>query len=116
MSAEDEPRVWAKRDRAIVPPQPRLARAMRATPTEAERKLWWHLRHRVRIPGIISVAKFELAATSPILRVTQHASSSRSMEANTPDLQRMKNAGKFSKRTAIGCCDIGITTCSRTSM
>jgi very-short-patch-repair endonuclease len=24
---------------------------MRATPTEAERKLWWHLRHRVRTPG-----------------------------------------------------------------
>jgi very-short-patch-repair endonuclease len=51
MSAEDEPRVWAKRDRAIVPPQRRLARAMRATPTEAERKLWWRLRHRVRTPG-----------------------------------------------------------------
>jgi very-short-patch-repair endonuclease len=24
---------------------------MRATPTEAERKLWWRLRHRVRTPG-----------------------------------------------------------------
>jgi len=47
MSAGDEPRIWAKRNRAIVPPQRRLARAMRATPTEAERKLWWHLRHRI---------------------------------------------------------------------
>jgi very-short-patch-repair endonuclease len=51
MSAGDEPRVWAKRDRGIVPPQRRLARAMRAAPTEAERKLWWHLRHRIPTPG-----------------------------------------------------------------
>ncbi len=51
MSAGDELRVWAKRDRAIVPPQRRLARGMRAAPTEAERKLWWHLRHRIRKPG-----------------------------------------------------------------
>jgi very-short-patch-repair endonuclease len=51
MSAADKPRVWAKRDRTIVPPQRRLARAMRAVPTEAERKLWWHLRHRISTPG-----------------------------------------------------------------
>jgi very-short-patch-repair endonuclease len=51
MSAGDEPRIWAKRNRAIVPPQRRLARAMRATPTDAERKLWWHLRHRIPTPG-----------------------------------------------------------------
>jgi very-short-patch-repair endonuclease len=51
MSEGDEPRIWAKRNRAIVPPQRRLARAMRATPTDAERKLWWHLRHRIPIPG-----------------------------------------------------------------
>jgi very-short-patch-repair endonuclease len=51
MSEGDEPRVWAKRDRAIVPPQRRLARAMRAAPSEAERKLWWHLRHRISTPA-----------------------------------------------------------------
>jgi very-short-patch-repair endonuclease len=51
MSAEDDPQVWAKRDRTIVPPQRRLARTMRAAPTEAERKLWWHLRHRIPTPG-----------------------------------------------------------------
>jgi very-short-patch-repair endonuclease len=51
MSAGDEPRVWAKRDRSIVSPQRRLARGMRAAQTEAERKLWWHLRHRVPTPG-----------------------------------------------------------------
>ena len=51
MSAGDESRIWAERNRAIVPPQRRLARAMRATPTDAERKLWWHLRHRIPTPG-----------------------------------------------------------------
>jgi very-short-patch-repair endonuclease len=24
---------------------------MRAAPTEAEKKLWWHLRHRLAVPG-----------------------------------------------------------------
>ena len=51
MSTGNEPRIWVKRDRTIVPPQRRLARAMRAAPTEAERKLWWHLRHRIPTPG-----------------------------------------------------------------
>ena len=47
MSRQDEPRVWARRDRGKVPPQRQLARQMRGAPTEAERKLWWHLRHRL---------------------------------------------------------------------
>jgi very-short-patch-repair endonuclease len=51
MAKPDEPRVWAKQDRAKTPPQRQLARAMRAAPTEAERKLWWHLRHRLPIEG-----------------------------------------------------------------
>src|SRR3954468_4204178 len=51
MSTGDEPRIWVKRDRTIVPPQRRLARAMRAAPMEAERKLWWHLRHRIPTLG-----------------------------------------------------------------
>jgi very-short-patch-repair endonuclease len=51
MSAGDEARVWTKRDRTVVPPQRRLARAMRAAPTQAERKLWWHLRHRLPTQG-----------------------------------------------------------------
>ena len=50
MSARGEPRVWAKRDRSIVPRQRQLAREMRSAPTEAERKLWWHLRHRISTP------------------------------------------------------------------
>src|SRR5215470_4643632 len=51
MSAGDKAGVWTKRDRTVVPPQRRLARAMRAAPTQAERKLWWHLRHRLPTPG-----------------------------------------------------------------
>src|SRR5260370_35593110 len=45
-----EPRVWALRDRGIVPVNKVRARAMRAEPTGAERKLWWNLRHRLALP------------------------------------------------------------------
>ena len=86
MSAEDEPRVWAKRDRTIVPPQRRLARAMRASPTEAERKLWWHLRHRLLTSGTHFrrqvrigryIADFACHATRPVIEVDggQHGGS-----------------------------------------
>jgi very-short-patch-repair endonuclease len=51
MSTRDENRTWAKRDRAIVPPQRGHARSMRAHPTDAERKLWLHLRHRLARSG-----------------------------------------------------------------
>ena len=32
-------------------PQRTFARGMRKEPTEAERKLWWHLRHRLPVDG-----------------------------------------------------------------
>ncbi|HEY7231246.1 MAG TPA: DUF559 domain-containing protein [Pseudolabrys sp.] len=44
-------RIWARIDRAMEPPQREFARQMRARPTEAERKLWWHLRHRLSLSG-----------------------------------------------------------------
>jgi very-short-patch-repair endonuclease len=44
-------RVWASRDRTIVPPNRLRAHAMRASPTIAERRLWWHLRHRLAVEG-----------------------------------------------------------------
>jgi very-short-patch-repair endonuclease len=47
----DTQRVWALRERAITPPNRSRARAMRLAQTEAERKLWWHLRHRLTAPG-----------------------------------------------------------------
>ena len=49
-SQSTEPRVWATRDRAAVPVNRIRARAVRAEPTLAERKLWWHLRHRLALP------------------------------------------------------------------
>jgi len=51
MSKRDrEPKTWALLDRSVPePPQRRFARQMRSSPTEAERKLWWHLRHRLSV-------------------------------------------------------------------
>ena len=43
----DEPRIWARRDPSISSPQRVHARHMRKVPTDAERKLWSHLRHRL---------------------------------------------------------------------
>jgi very-short-patch-repair endonuclease len=98
MSAEDEPRVWAKRDRTIVPPQRRLARTMRATPTEAERKLWWHLRHRLPTSGTHFrrqvrigryIADFACHATRIVIEVDggQHDAASAADEARTKVLE-----------------------------
>jgi len=47
--APEKGRIWATQDRSLDTPNRTRARAMRATPTEAERKLWWHLRHRLPI-------------------------------------------------------------------
>ena len=49
--SDEEPRVWARRDRTLVSPNEVFARAMRKAPTEAEKKLWWHLRHRLPLSG-----------------------------------------------------------------
>src|SRR5262249_17061999 len=50
--SDEEPRVWARRDRSIVSPSEVFARAMRKAPTEAEKKLWWHLRHRLPVSNM----------------------------------------------------------------
>jgi very-short-patch-repair endonuclease len=44
---QDDSRPWARTNRSMAPPQRAFALRMRKTPTEAERKLWWHLRHRL---------------------------------------------------------------------
>jgi very-short-patch-repair endonuclease len=46
-SSNVESRTWAIRDRSVVPVNRVRAAEMRSAPTEAERKLWWHLRHRL---------------------------------------------------------------------
>jgi very-short-patch-repair endonuclease len=47
----DEPRQWAIRDRSRAPLQRVYARSMRGNPTNAEAKLWWHLRRRLAQSG-----------------------------------------------------------------
>ncbi len=48
---QDDGRPWARTDRAMAPPQRSFARQMRKTPTQTERKLWRHLRHRLPLHG-----------------------------------------------------------------
>lgn len=48
---KDDGRIWAPTDRTMAPPQRTFAKGMRKAPTEAERKLWWHLRHRLALLG-----------------------------------------------------------------
>ena len=50
-SSDSEPQTWPRRERSTPPVNKVRARAMRLEPTEAERKLWWHLRHCLPIPG-----------------------------------------------------------------
>ena len=42
-------RIGAMRDRSVSQPNRNRARAMRLAPTDAERRLWWHLRHRLAV-------------------------------------------------------------------
>jgi very-short-patch-repair endonuclease len=48
---ERHDRVWALTDRTKTPRQRLFAKRMRQQPTEAEQKLWWHLRHRLSVEG-----------------------------------------------------------------
>ena len=47
--SQDDDRIWARADRTMAPPQRAHSRRMRNAPTAAERKLWWHLRHRLAL-------------------------------------------------------------------
>ena len=71
---------------------------MRAAPTEAERKLWWHLRHRLLTPGTHFrrqvrigryVADFACHATRIVVEVDggQHGATSAADEARTKVLE-----------------------------
>jgi very-short-patch-repair endonuclease len=54
MTAKDKQehaRIWATADRIKTPRQRLFAKRMRRHPTEAEQKLWWHLRHRLPLQG-----------------------------------------------------------------
>jgi very-short-patch-repair endonuclease len=47
--SSDKDRQWALRDRDKKTPNHLRARAMRLSQTDAEKKLWWHLRHRLSL-------------------------------------------------------------------
>src|SRR5271169_7014542 len=49
--SRDNERIWARADRTLRPPQRAFSRDMPKTPTTAERKPWWHLRHRLALHG-----------------------------------------------------------------
>jgi very-short-patch-repair endonuclease len=51
MNDRNNERTWALTDRTMAPQQRVFARRMRQSSTEAERKLWWHLRHRLPLDG-----------------------------------------------------------------
>ena len=51
MNDKNNERTWALTDRTMAPQQRVFARRMRQAPTGAERKLWWHLRHRLPLAG-----------------------------------------------------------------
>ena len=50
-SSDAEKRIWARRERTIRSPNDARARSMRLEPTNAERRPWWHLRHRLPLPA-----------------------------------------------------------------
>src|ERR1700729_3230021 len=49
--SSDKSRPWALQDRNVKTQNQIRAREMRLSPTEAERKLWWHMRHRLDLPA-----------------------------------------------------------------
>jgi very-short-patch-repair endonuclease len=96
MSARNnESRIWATRDRAIVPPQRRLARQMRAAPTEAERKLWWHLRHRLPTPGThfrrqVRIGRYIADFVSHTKRIVVEVDGGQHVERTAQDMERTR--------------------------
>jgi len=111
MPKRDEPRIWGIKDRTVAPPQRRLAREMRLAPTEAERKLWWHLRHRLPTPGTHFrrqvrigryIADFVCHAKRIVVEVdgSQHASAP----------SRMRNARGRSRPMVLRCWNNDVLT------
>ena len=94
---DDEPRTWAHRDRQ--PPQHAFAREMRSAPTQAERKLWWHLRYRLSTPGThfrrqVQIGRYIADFASHDLKLiievdgSQHGERTAADEERTHDLER----------------------------
>jgi len=93
--SDDEPRIWARRDRSIAPPNAAFARAMRKAPTEAERKLWWHLRHRLPISdthfrGQVRLGRYIVDFASHRAKLVIEIDGGQHAEQTVPDAERTR--------------------------
>ncbi len=87
-----EPNTWPRRDRTIPTANKARARAMRVEPTQAERKLWWHLRYRLHSRKSFSAPsptrplhrRFRLPSASSRIEID----GGRHAERTAPDEQR----------------------------
>ena len=91
----DEPRVWAIRDRSLSPPQRTLARTMRRQPTEAERRLWWHLRHRLAVSGThfrrqVQIGRYIVDFASHKAKLVIEVDGGQHAETTSMDLERTR--------------------------
>ena len=107
-----EPRIWAVRDRARVAPQAALARTMRPAPTDAEKKLWSHLR-RVSLNGShfrrqVRLGRYIVDFASHKARVVIEVDGGQHAE-NAADALRTKLIEGQGYR--VLCCVSGITRC-----
>jgi very-short-patch-repair endonuclease len=116
-SSSGSDRVWASRDRTIVPPNRLRAHAMRASPTIAERRLWWHLRHRLAIDGThfrrqVHLGRYIVDFVSHDARLIIEVDGGQHDAQSRRDVERTR--ASLSRR-AIACCGSGITKCSEIS-
>ena len=88
-------RVWALRDRSIRPLNEIRARSMRAEPTQAERKLWWNLRHRLATLGThfrrqVRIGYYIVDFASHRLKLVIELDGGQHAERSMPDARRTK--------------------------
>jgi very-short-patch-repair endonuclease len=88
-------RIWARRDRTIVPVNRPRAHAMRATPTDAEKKLWWHLRYRLPVQGThfrrqVRLGRYIVDFASHSARLIIEIDGGQHAERTAADAQRTK--------------------------
>ncbi len=96
MSARDqEPRIRAVRNRSVVTRTRILAREMRASPTDAERKLWWHLRHRLPVEAThfrrqVRLGRYVVDFASHRAHVVIEVDGSQHAELSAKDIERTR--------------------------
>jgi very-short-patch-repair endonuclease len=98
MAAKQSPtngRIWAPRDRSIRSLNEIRARSMRTEPTQAERKLWWNLRHRLAITGThfrrqVRIGYYIVDFASHGLKLVIELDGGQHAERSMPDARRTK--------------------------